>query len=101
MPAESDRLRRRVRPRDRWFVGLVATAVLAGTPAAVVLAAHGPTRPAGCVTILRAGFMGGQTGTYCGRRAARLCRSEGGFHRALAAECREEGLAVGREAPRP
>jgi hypothetical protein len=99
MPAESIRLHRQVRPRDRWFVGVVVAATLAVTPVAVIATEHGPSRPAGCVTTLRAGFMGGQTGTFCGAKAAAVCRREGASDASLAAECRQEGLTVG--APRP
>ena len=99
MPAESSRLFRQVRPRDRWFVGVVAAATVAIAPVAVLVTGHGPTRPAGCVTTLRAGFMGGQTGTYCGARAAAVCLQEGGGDSSLAAECRQEGLAIGAAPP--
>ena len=65
MPAETERLRRRVQPRDRLFIGIAAVAA-AATPAAFVLAGHGrhPLRP-NCTTTLVAGFMGGETHTVC------------------------------------
>jgi len=37
MPAESERLRRRVRRRDVWFIGAVALLAVALTPVAVLL----------------------------------------------------------------
>lgn len=99
MPAESTRLYRRVRRRDRWFVGAVVGAALVCTPVAVVLAGRDSGPPSGCVTTLRAGFMGGQTTTYCGARAVAICRQEGGSDASLAAACRREGLAVGPASP--
>jgi hypothetical protein len=95
VPAESTRLQRRLRARDRWFVGVVAGAAVIGTPIAVVAVGHGAAPPPGCVTTLRPGFMGGQTGTYCGKRAAAICRREGAGDASLASACRREGFAVG------
>jgi hypothetical protein len=66
MPAESERLRRRVRRRDVWFIGAVALLTVALTPVAVVLSERGHHAPrAGCTTVIRAGFMGGETHTVC------------------------------------
>jgi hypothetical protein len=76
VPAEAARFRRRVRPRDLWFVGLVAGGLALGTPAAVLLADSGSASPRGgrCVTTIETGFMGGQTRRYCGRAAVTFCR---------------------------
>lgn len=76
MPAESSRFRRRLRPRDLWFVGVVAGAIAAGTPAAILLSDSGAGAPQGgrCVTTIETGFMGGQTRRYCGRAAVTFCR---------------------------
>jgi len=66
MPAESERLRRRVTGRDRLFFG-VAAAVLLATPAGVFLSGgsrHSP--PPNCITRIEAGVMGGVTHTICG-----------------------------------
>jgi hypothetical protein len=65
MPAESERLRRRVQTRDRLFIGVAAVLAVA-LPAAFVLAGHGrhTLRP-NCTTTLVAGFMGGETHTVC------------------------------------
>ena len=65
MPAETERLRRRVQPRDRLFIGIAAM-VAATTPVAFVLAGHGRhATPSNCTTRLVAGFMGGETHTVC------------------------------------
>jgi hypothetical protein len=66
MPAESERLRRRVRRRDVWFIGAVAALVVALAPVAVVLGERSHhAAPAGCRTTIVAGFMGGETHTVC------------------------------------
>ena len=94
MPAESKRLHRRVRSRDRWFVGLVVASTAIGTPLAVVLGSHGSSLRPGCVATLRQGFMGGQTTTYCSRQAVQVCRREAAGDASLAALCRRQGLTV-------
>jgi hypothetical protein len=68
MPAESERLRRRVQTRDRLFIVIAAVAA-AALPAAFVLAGHGrhALRP-NCTTTIVAGFMGGETHTVCTSR---------------------------------
>lgn len=68
MPVESARLRRRLDGRDRRFVGIVAVAVVLGTPAGIVLAGRDSRPPPGCVRKLERGFMGGQTVTTCRTR---------------------------------
>jgi hypothetical protein len=66
VPAESERLRRRVSRRDLWFIGGVASLAVALTPVAVVLSERGHHAPrAGCKTVIVAGFMGGETHTVC------------------------------------
>ena len=65
MPAESERLRRRVRRRDVWFIGAVTLLVVALTPVAVLLSGSHHAPPAGCKTVIVAGFMGGETHTVC------------------------------------
>jgi hypothetical protein len=97
MPAESTRLARRIRRRDRVFVALVTGAALVGTPVAIVLADRGSGTPAGCVSVLRPGFMGGQTTTWCGKQAAEVCRSQGAKDSDLGKACRREGLPVGEQ----
>jgi hypothetical protein len=96
MPAESTRLSRRVRGRDRAFVALVAGAALVGTPVAIVLSGRSSDPPAGCVSVLRPGFMGGQTTTWCGKQAVSICRDVGASDAELGKACRREGLAAGK-----
>ena len=64
MPAETERLRRRVQPRDRLFIGLVAVAAVVLTSAFLLLGHHQSTPP-GCTTEIVAGFMGGETHLVC------------------------------------
>lgn len=66
MPAESERLRRRVRRRDVWFIGAVALLAVALTPVAILLNGGHHGAPPGCTTVIRAGFMGGETHVVCG-----------------------------------
>jgi hypothetical protein len=77
------------------FVAVVAGAALVGTPVAIVLADRSSDPPAGCVSVLRPGFMGGQTTTWCGKQAVEICRGEAPRDATLAKACRREGLAVG------
>ncbi|HVA30033.1 MAG TPA: hypothetical protein VMU58_02065 [Gaiellaceae bacterium] len=94
MPAETERLRRRITRRDRWFLTLLACAALAGTAAAILVHAHGsqPATHARCVSTIRASIVGGATFTYCGARAIVACRRYAGEDDGLAAQCRRLGL---------
>jgi len=65
MPAESERLRRRVRRRDVWFIGAVVSLAVALTPVAVLFTGGRHAPPTGCKTVIRAGFMGGETHVVC------------------------------------
>jgi hypothetical protein len=65
MPAESERLRRRVRRRDLWFIGAVAALVVALAPVAVLVSGRHHSLPDGCKTVIRAGFTGGETHVVC------------------------------------
>jgi len=68
MPAESERLRRRIGRRDLWFIAAVALLAVALAPIAVLASGgHRATRH-GCTTVIRAGFMGGQTEIRCDSR---------------------------------
>jgi hypothetical protein len=69
--------------------------VLAVTPIAVVLSERGHALRSGCVSTLEAGFMGGQTATYCGKQATAVCLGRASEDRTLAASCRRQRLAVG------
>jgi phosphatidylserine synthase len=64
MPAETERLRRRLQSRDRWFIGIAAVAAVVVT-AVFLLLAHRQTIPEGCTTEIVAGFTGGETHLVC------------------------------------
>lgn len=91
MPAESIRFHRRIRPRDRWFVALVACATLVGTPTAVLLSSESSGAGAGCVTTIRASVMGGATFKYCGADAVAFCRQSGAGDKGTASQCEALG----------
>jgi hypothetical protein len=67
MPAERERLRRRLQSRDRLFIGLAAVAAVVLTSAFLLLGHHQST-PAGCTTEIVAGFMGGETHLVCAQQ---------------------------------
>ena len=87
MPAESKRLFHRIGARDRRFLALAASAVVIGTPAAVVLGGTSSGADPNCVTTIRAGFMGGQTYTYCGAKGVAFCHSSASADEGVAAKC--------------
>jgi len=100
VPAESARLFRRVRRRDRWFVALAAGGVLVATPPAVLLSGRSGSDPGvGCVTTIVPGFMGGYTHTICGTAAVRFCHSHAARSGDVAAACRERVLAADATQP--
>jgi hypothetical protein len=89
MPAESSRLFHRVGKRDRWFVAIAAGAAIAAAPAAVVFGGQGSSGlPAGCVSRIEPGFMGGQTHTFCGADAVEFCRSQAASGGSVPADCK-------------
>ncbi len=88
MPAESARLTRRLRSRDWWFLGLISLALAAGLVAAAIYVAGSKEKvKPGCIATIRAGIMGGQTYSVCGRKALEFCRLHAGDTTALTAEC--------------
>ena len=94
MPADSERLQRRITGRDRRFLALLALLALAGTPGAVLLLPQGtrPSRDARCVTTMRASIIGGATYKYCGADAAAACQQSATDDKGLAARCEKLGL---------
>jgi hypothetical protein len=94
VPAESERLQRRITGRDRRFLGLLVVSALVGAPSAVFLIPHGsgPSTDANCVTTMRASIMGGATYKYCGANAVTACRQFAAEDKALAARCEQLGL---------
>jgi hypothetical protein len=88
VPAEVTRLTWRLRPRDWWFIGLVACAsVAAGTWA--IVAAPGPNTDPNCLTANRVTFTGGGTFLYCDGEAVAFCRRFAPGNQKLAAKCDE------------
>jgi hypothetical protein len=94
VPAESERLQRRITRRDRWFLTVLALLALVGTPSAVLLLPHGsrPSTDARCVTTMRASIMGAATYKYCGANAVAACRRFATDDKALASQCEKLGL---------
>ncbi len=86
MPAESARLRRRLSPRDWWFLGLVSLAITAGIVVSVVIATRSSTNPR-CVATTRAWVMGAETYTVCGQQAVTFCNKQPQKSTNLAAQC--------------
>jgi hypothetical protein len=97
MPAEVIRLQRRLCARDRWFLALLALAVLVGTAAALAVGRYSSSdasADAGCVSITRASWMGAATFKTCGADAAAFCRRSAGGDEEVAAKCAEQGFAT-------
>ena len=89
MPTESRRFQRRIGARDRWFLGLLACALLLCAVGAFVLMGDGSSSSADarCVSTQRPGFMGAATYTYCGKDAVAFCRRSTADDPELASEC--------------
>ena len=95
MPAEAIRLQRRLGARDRWFLIVLAVAVLLGTAAALAVdraSSSDANADAGCVSITRASWMGAATFKACGADAVAFCRRSAGGDEEIAAKCEAEGL---------
>jgi hypothetical protein len=70
VPAESERLLRRIGARDRLFLAVLALATLVGAVVAIVLVSgrsSGPSVRAGCVSVVRSGK---DASAFCRRRSA-------------------------------
>lgn len=97
MPAEAKRFQQRIGARDRWFLALLASALLIGGVAAVLLSDRpAPTVGASCVSTNRPGFTGAATYTYCGREARTFCRRSAAGDADVAAQCRRLGIRPAR-----
>jgi hypothetical protein len=95
VPAEARRFQQRIGTRDRWFLGLLACALLIGGVAAVLLNDRSsPTVGAGCVSTNRPGFTGAATYTYCGKYARAFCRRSAGDDTDIAAQCQRLGIRL-------
>jgi hypothetical protein len=87
VPAESERLRRRLGGRDRWFLGLVAGALLATIAVAFIIGDHGSRVDGRCVEYSHPNFTGGATYVYCGAAAKAFCRRSASRGEGVAAQC--------------
>jgi hypothetical protein len=97
VPAEAIRLQRRLGRRDRWFLALLAVAVLVATAAALAVGRYGSSdasADAGCVSITRASWMGAATFKACGAEAVAFCRRSAAGDAEIAEKCSEQGLAT-------
>jgi len=92
VPAEANRLNRRLRARDRVFLAAIACALVLLVPLGILLAERNSNAPAGhCVTELRASIMGGATFKFCGAKADAECARAAASDSSLAAQCRRIG----------
>ena len=88
MPAETQRLQRRLGTRDRVFLALFGVAAVAGSTVAIVMADPGGiTLKAGCVSQTQAYTMGAATGQYCGTYAVTFCAKAAATDKSVAAQC--------------
>jgi hypothetical protein len=91
VPAEVERLRRRLGRRDAAFLSVVAAALIVASIAAVL--ASGRHGPAGrCIQYNHPNFTGGATYTYCGARARVFCRGRTARSAGLLPRCAELGF---------
>ena len=93
MPIESERLRRHISNRDRWFLTVITAVALIATPSAALLlqrSSHPPDPH--CVTTTRASIMGAGTYRYCGKNATTACRQLAPHDSDLAAQCKRRAL---------
>ena len=77
MPAETQRLQRRLHRRDRLVIATVLAATGITIAGALFVSNNGATRgSAQCVTYDDAGVLGGGTWHLCGTAALRYCRQQ-------------------------
>jgi hypothetical protein len=98
MPAEGQRLYRRLGRRDRFFIGIAVVLAAAGVVIALLVGNVSQSN-AGCVVYSRAGFTGNETSRYCGTKARAFCRDgAAAAGTGVVAQCVRLGLSVGRPA---
>jgi hypothetical protein len=98
MPAEGERLKRRLGRRDRFFIGFVAVLCAGGIVVALLVGKRGASN-AGCVVYSHPNFTGGATYRHCGAKARPFCLHSAAEHGAgVVAQCERLGLPVGRPA---
>jgi hypothetical protein len=96
VPFEGQALRSRtgLRPRDKGFLGALATAAVIGSGVGAYLHFSHESSAATCVTIVVPSTMGGATIHRCGADAARFCRANGLTDARVATACRRGGFGV-------
>lgn len=89
MPAEAQRLERRLGKRDVRFLAALGCAAVVATVGGVLVSAGGSHTATGptCVIVPDAGVMGGGDWHYCGDAAAAYCREHGGESASLDEQC--------------
>lgn len=89
MPAQAERLQRRLGPRDRHLIAAILTASAVATAAAALfIHTTNPHRgSAECITYNDAGVMGGGTWNLCGAVALAFCRKHVANRTEFADEC--------------
>jgi hypothetical protein len=96
MPVErhSERLASSLRPRDKYFLGAMACAVVLGIGAGAYAYSSRAPAPSskGCVVVTVASSLGGTTLRNCGPAARQFCRAQGKLNGGIAAECRRQGF---------
>lgn len=96
MPVEghAQRLAASLRPRDKYFLAVMAFAVALGIGLGAYAYASRAPAPSnkGCVVVTVASSLGGTTLRNCGSAARRFCRVEGKRDGVIAAECRQQGF---------
>jgi hypothetical protein len=92
VPAESERLRRRLSRRDLWFLAALAAAALLAVVAGLLAAGHARARVGGCVEFSHPNFTGGATYRYCGAQALSFCRRDPAPAPPLVAQCARIGV---------
>jgi hypothetical protein len=94
VPAEVERLRRRIARRDQWFIGLVVASAVIAIVIALVVGGHGSTNGSStrCVSFSHPNFTGGASYKYCGQAAVVFCRHPVPSEAAILAQCERLGL---------
>jgi len=92
VPADSSRLTRRLRSRDRRFLAVFACLLVAAIPVGVVISHESAdSTPSHCIAEQGVGFMGGGATHFCGAKADAECRRAAATSTSLAAQCRRIG----------
>ena len=76
MPAEAQRLKRRLGRRDQLIIATILAATGITTAGALFAHSDNPHRSASCINYNDAGVMGGGTWHLCGTNAIRFCKQQ-------------------------